>query len=138
MRTLGLDGKTEIDELLELVGLTEAGRKKVKDFSLGMRQRLAIAAALAGSPDFLVLDEPVNGLDPQGIIEVRELILKLNRQKQVTVMISSHNLDELARVATVYGFIDRGQMIKQITAAELERTCRKCVELTIKRHRSGD
>lgn len=131
LRMLGLAESSEIDRLLALVGLSETGRKKVKDFSLGMRQRLAIAVALAGDPDFLVLDEPVNGLDPQGIIEVRELILKLNQKHQVTVMISSHNLDELARLATVYGFIDHGRMVKEIAADELEKTCRKCVELSV-------
>ncbi len=131
LRMLGLAESSEIDRLLALVGLSEAGRKKVKDFSLGMRQRLAMAVALAGDPDFLVLDEPVNGLDPQGIIEVRELILKLNQKHQVTVMISSHNLDELARLATVYGFIDHGRMVKEIAADELEKTCRKCVELSV-------
>lgn len=131
LRMLGLAESSEIDRLLALVGLSETGRKKVKDFSLGMRQRLAMAVALAGDPDFLVLDEPVNGLDPQGIIEVRELILKLNQKHQVTVMISSHNLDELARLATVYGFIDHGRMVKEITADELEKTCRKCVELSV-------
>ena len=131
LRMLGLAESAEIDRLLALVGLSEAGRKKVKDFSLGMQQRLAIAVALAGDPDFLVLAEPVNGLDPQGIIEVRELILKLNQKHQVTVMISSHNLDELARLATVYGFIDHGRMVKEIAADELEKTCRKCVELSV-------
>ena len=131
LRMLGLAESAEIDRLLALVGLSEAGRKKVKDFSLGMRQRLAMAVALAGDPDFLVLDEPVNGLDPQGIIEVRELILKLNQKHQATVMISSHNLDELARLATVYGFIDHGRMVKEIAADELEKTCRKCVELSV-------
>ena len=131
LRMLGLAESAETDRLLALVGLSEAGRKKVKDFSLGMRQRLAMAVALAGDPDFLVLDEPVNGLDPQGIIEVRELILKLNQKHQVTVMISSHNLDELARLATVYGFIDHGRMVKEIAADELEKTCRKCVELSV-------
>ena len=125
LRMLGLAESAEIDRLLALVGLSEAGRKKVKDFSLAM------AVALAGDPDFLVLDEPVNGLDPQGIIEVRELILKLNQKHQVTVMISSHNLDELARLATVYGFIDHGRMVKEIAADELEKTCRKCVELSV-------
>ena len=131
LRMLGLAESAEIDRLLALVGLSEAGRKKGKDFSRGMRQRLAMAVALAGDPDFLVLDEPVNGLDPQGIIEVRELILKLNQKHQVTVMISSHNLDELARLATVYGFIDHGRMVKEIAADELEKTCRKCVELSV-------
>lgn len=130
-RTLGLPSEDGIDELLELVGLENTGKKKAKNFSLGMRQRLGIAVALAGDPDFLVLDEPVNGLDPQGIIEVRELILKLNRERQITVLISSHILDELSRLATHYGFIDHGRMIKEISAEELEAACRKCLRLQV-------
>ena len=94
-RLLGLPSEEGIAPLLELVGLGETGRKKARNFSLGMRQRLGIAVALCGEPDFLVLDEPVNGLDPQGIIEMRELILKLNREYQITVLLSSHILDEL-------------------------------------------
>ena len=96
-----------------------------------MRQRLGIAIALCGSPDFLVLDEPVNGLDPQGIVEMRELILKLNREKQITVLISSHILDELSKLATCYGFIDRGRLVKEISASELEAECRKCKRVTV-------
>lgn len=96
-----------------------------------MRQRLGIAVALAGDPDFLVLDEPMNGLDPQGIVEIRELILKLNRGRQVTCLISSHILDELARLATHYGFIDNGHMLKEISAKELEAACRKCTHITV-------
>ena len=130
-RVLGLPSFEGIPDLLKLVGLVDTGKKKSKNFSLGMRQRLGIAVALAGDPDFLVLDEPVNGLDPEGIIEMRELILKLNRQRQITVLISSHNLDELARLATHYGFIDHGQMVKEISAGELEAACRKCVRLTV-------
>ena len=130
-RTLGLPFFSGIPELLELVGLQDTGKKKVKNFSLGMRQRLGIAVALAGNPDFLVLDEPVNGLDPQGIIEIRELILKLNRERQITVLISSHILDELSRLATHYGFIDRGHMVKEISAEELEAECRKCTRLEV-------
>ncbi len=128
---LGLPSFEGIEDLLKLVGLENTGKKKAKDFSLGMRQRLGIAIALAGDPDFLVLDEPVNGLDPQGIIEIRELILKLNRQNQITVLISSHMLDELSRLATHYGFIDKGQIVKEISAKELEDACRKCVRLTV-------
>ncbi len=90
-----------------------------------MKQRLGIAIALAGDPDFLVLDEPVNGLDPQGIVEMRELILKLNREKQITVLISSHILDELSRLATHYGIIDNGRMVKELSAEELDTVCRK-------------
>ena len=96
-----------------------------------MKQRLGIAVALAGDPDFLVLDEPTNGLDPQGIIEIRELILRLNQQRQITVLISSHILDELSRLATHYGFIDGGRMVKELSARELEAACRKCVRLTV-------
>lgn len=130
-RMLGLPFFHGIPELLELVGLQDTGKKKVKNFSLGMRQRLGIAIALAGNPDFLVLDEPVNGLDPQGIIEIRELILRLNREQQITVLISSHILDELSRLATHYGFIDKGHMVKEISAAELEAECRKCTRLEV-------
>lgn len=130
-RVLGLPSFEGIAELLRLVGLESTGRKKAKNFSFGMRQRLGIAVALAGDPDFLVLDEPVNGLDPEGIIEIRELILKLNRERRITVLISSHILDELSRLATHYGFIDQGQMIKEISAAKLEAACRKCVRLTV-------
>ncbi len=130
-RVLGLPSFEGVGELLELVGLADAGKKKARHFSLGMKQRLGIAVALAGDPDFLVLDEPVNGLDPQGIIEIRELILRLNREKQITVLISSHILDELSRLATHYGFIDGGRMVKELSAAELEAACRKCVRLTV-------
>lgn len=128
---LGRPSFDEIKEQLELVGLADAGNKKVKHFSLGMRQRLGIAIALAGDPDFLVLDEPINGLDPQGIVEVRELLLKLNRERQITVLISSHILDELSRLATHYGFIDHGHMVKEISAQELEKACRKCIRVEV-------
>ena len=130
-RVLGIPSYDSIPELLKLVGLENTGKKKAKNFSLGMRQRLGIAIALAGDPDFLVLDEPINGLDPQGIIEMRELILKLNREHQITVLISSHILDELSRLATHYGFIDSGRMVKEISAKELESACRKCIRLEV-------
>lgn len=128
---LGLPSYDGIDELLHLVGLDHTGKKKVRHFSLGMRQRLGIAIALAGNPDFLILDEPINGLDPQGVIEIRELILELNRKKQITILISSHNLDELSRLATHYGFISNGSMVKEITANELHKMCRKSLKLTV-------
>ena len=130
-RVLGRPSFEGIKELLSLVGLKSTGRKKAKNFSLGMRQRLGIAIALAGDPDFLILDEPANGLDPQGIIEMRELILKLNREYQITVLMSSHILDELSRLATHYGFVDSGRMVKEISAEDLEKACRKCMELTV-------
>ena len=128
---LGLPSFDCIQELLKLVGLDNTGEKKAKNFSLGMKQRLGIAIALAGDPDFLVLDEPVNGLDPQGIVEMRELILKLNREKQITVLISSHILDELSRLATHYGIIDNGRMVKELSAEELDTVCRKCVRMEV-------
>lgn len=130
-RVLGLPSFEGIDELLALVGLADTGKKKARNFSLGMKQRLGIAVALCGGPDFLILDEPVNGLDPEGIIEMRELILRLNRERQITVLISSHILDELARLATHYGFIDGGRMVREMSAAELEAACRKSMRLEV-------
>lgn len=130
-RVLGMPSFDGADALLAFVGLENTGKKRVRNFSLGMRQRLGIAIALCGEPDFLLLDEPVNGLDPQGIIEIRELILRLNREKQITVLISSHILDELSRLATHYGFIDKGSMVKEISAAALEAQCRKCLRVTV-------
>lgn len=128
---LGLPSFQELSDILALVGLQDTGRKKVRAFSLGMRQRLGIAIALVGNPDFLILDEPTNGLDPQGIVEIRELILKLNRERQVTILISSHILDELSRLATHYGFVDKGHLLKELTASELDEACRKCMRATV-------
>ena len=130
-RVLGLPSFDAIPELLKLVGLHNTGKKRAKNFSLGMKQRLGIAIALAGDPDFLILDEPTNGLDPQGIIEMRELILRLNRERQMTVLISSHILDELSRLATHYGIIDGGKMVKELSAEELENACRKCMRMEV-------
>jgi len=128
---LGLPSYDGIQELLKLVGLEHTGKKKAKNFSLGMKQRLGIAVALAGDPDFLALDEPINGLDPQGIVEIRELLMKLNRERQITILISSHILDELSRLATYYGIIDNGCMVKELSAEELETACRKCVRMEV-------
>lgn len=128
---IGVPSFEKVKDLLELVGLSDTGKKKAKDFSLGMRQRLGIAIALCGDPDFLILDEPINGLDPQGIIEVRELILKLNRERNITVLISSHILDELSKLATHYGFIDKGTLVREMSAQELNDACRKCVTLNV-------
>lgn len=130
-KILGLPSYDGLDDILKLVGLENTGKKKAKNFSLGMRQRLGIAIALVGTPDFLVLDEPVNGLDPQGIVEMRELILRLNREQQITVLISSHILDELSRLATYYGFINNGHIIKEMSAKELEAACRKCIQIEV-------
>lgn len=128
---LGLPSYDGIPELLKLTNLENTGKKKAKDFSLGMRQRLGIAIALAGDPDFLVLDEPANGLDPQGIIEMRELLLRLNRERQITILISSHILDELSRLATHYGFIESGHIVKEISAEDLHAACRKCLRIEV-------
>lgn len=130
-RVLGLPSFDDIPELLKLVGLENTGTKTAKHFSLGMRQRLGIAVALAGDPDFLILDEPANGLDPQGIIDMRELIWKLNRERQITVLISSHILDELSRLATHYGILDAGRMVKELSREELDAACRKCMRLEV-------
>ena len=127
----GLPSYNGISELLKLVGLENTGGKKVKRFSLGMKQRLGIAIALVGNPEFVVLDEPINGLDPQGIIEIREMILKLNKEKQITFLISSHILNELSRLATHYGIIDKGCMVKEFSAEELETACRKYMRIEV-------
>jgi ABC-2 type transport system ATP-binding protein len=129
--TLGLPDYKGIPELLELVGLSNTGKKTARNFSLGMKQRLGIAVALCGSPDMLILDEPINGLDPQGIIEIRELILKLNREREITVLISSHILDELSKLATHYGFIDSGRIVREMSAEELEKASRKAVHIEV-------
>ena len=130
-KILGLPSYDGIGELLRLVGLENTGKKKARNFSLGMKQRLGIAVALCADPDFLVLDEPINGLDPQGIVEIRELILKLNRERRITVLISSQILDELSKLATHYGFIDSGHIVKEMSAAEVEAACRKCVRMEV-------
>lgn len=121
----------KIPDLLQLVGLERAGHKKAGNFSLGMKQRLGIAMALANNPNFLVLDEPVNGLDPQGIVEMRETLLKLNREYGITILISSHILDELSRIATYYGFIDNGRMVKEISAVDLKKDFEKRIVLEV-------
>jgi len=109
------------EELLDLVGLKNVGKKKAKDFSLGMRQRLGIAVALLGNPDFLMLDEPVNGLDPIGVIEIRNLVKELNEKYGMTILISSHNLAELYQTATDYIIIDNGVVKKEISQGQLEK-----------------
>ncbi|MBP3887734.1 MAG: ABC transporter ATP-binding protein [Cellulosilyticum sp.] len=120
----GIPEKECVEELLRLVSLDNAGKKKFKTFSLGMKQRLGLAYALLGHPDLLILDEPTNGLDPQGIINFREIILKLVREKQMTVIISSHILGELSHLADMYGFINQGSLVEEISAEEIEERCK--------------
>ncbi len=128
-----LSGGTDrnIKECLHLTGLSAAGNKKAGEFSLGMRQRLGIAVALLGDPQFLILDEPVNGLDPEGIKEIRDIILRLNRERGVTFLISSHLLDELAKIVTKYGIISDGVLLEEVTPAELERRCRSGLKIVV-------
>lgn len=130
---LGIPADERIGEILEEVGLGELlkDKKHAGNYSLGMRQRLGIAMALIGDPEFLILDEPMNGLDPAGIVEIRELILKLNRERNITFLISSHILSELSLVATKYGIISKGHIIKEITAAQLQEEMLKTTDITV-------
>ena len=124
-------GKECIDEVLQLVGLSDTNKKKVKNFSLGMRQRLGIANALLGNPKLLILDEPINGLDPMGIVEIRELLKKINKEKDVTILISSHILGELSELATNYGIINNGRLVEEISVKELKEKCRQYIEVIV-------
>lgn len=130
-KLFGLDPEKTIDEMLNLVGLNDTGKKKAKNFSLGMKQRLAIAIALLDNPEFLMLDEPINGLDPTGIREVRELILKLNKERNITILISSHILGELSKIANRYGVINNGVMVAEFTNDELESRCTSELEFKV-------
>ena len=121
--------KEYVNELLAIVGLSDTGKKNVGSFSLGMRQRLGIALALVGDPKMIVLDEPINGLDPQGIAEVRETLERLRDKKGITIMISSHILDELGKLADSYGIINNGELIDEFTNEELVQRCGKYVTI---------
>ena len=121
----GIPDKHRVDEVLEIVGLADTGKKYVKNFSLGMRQRLGIANALLAKPEIMVLDEPVNGLDPEGIVEIRELLLKLNREEHITIIISSHILSELSLLCTDYIFIHHGELVQSVSADALKKLCRE-------------
>lgn len=130
-RSLGIPDRRRVDEMLTLTGLSDTGKKKTKHFSMGMKQRLGIAISLLRNPDFLILDEPINGLDPAGIKEVRDLLLRLNREKQITILISSHILGELSKIATHYGIIRNGSLIEEFDANELNQRCRRCLKLSV-------
>ena len=131
MKLVGLTNYQDVSKFLDVVGLSNVGNKKVRYYSLGMKQRLGIALALVNNPNILILDEPINGLDPEGIIEIRELILKLNKEKHITILISSHYLDELSKVATHYGFIDKGRIIEEISSEELNKKLTSFIELKV-------
>src|SRR5690625_4137239 len=127
----GIPGKKCIMETLEKVGLADTGNKKVRRFSLGMKQRLGIAIALLSSPELLILDEPINGLDPIGVVEIRHLLQQLNKEYGVTIIISSHILAEVHQIATHYGIIHKGKLIKQCTASEIEDNCREYYHIQV-------
>ena len=127
----GIPGRGVVDEALEYVGLSSVGAKKFKSFSLGMKQRLGLALALMNHPDFLLLDEPINGLDPEGIVEFRTILRTLNQERGTTILISSHILSELSNVATCYGFLDKGHLLEEISARALHDKCRACLELMV-------
>lgn len=120
-----------IEDILKTVGLDDVGKKKTKHFSLGMKQRLGIGLALVGEPDLLVLDEPINGLDPQGIVEVRDTILNLNEERNMTILISSHILEELSKIATDYGIIHKGSLLQELTREELLQRCCERIEVVL-------
>lgn len=126
---LGLNDDAYIKELLKIVGLDNVGKRPVRKYSLGMKQRLGIALSLVGHPDLLLLDEPINGLDPQGIIEVREIIERLAKEQNITIIISSHILEELTKTATRYGVINEGRLIAEFTHEELLERCNQLIEL---------
>ena len=130
-RLLGIPDTRIIPNIIEMIGLKETGKKKAKNFSLGMKQRLELGITLLGNPDFLILDEPINGLDPEGIIELRDLLLKLNQEKQITILISSHILGELSKIATCYGIINQGVLVEEFSKEELTSKCKRCLKVKV-------
>ncbi len=133
----GIPGQERIQKTLDLVGLADAGKKKTKNFSLGMKQRLGLGIALLSDPEFLILDEPTNGLDPTGIVELRELIKKLNREKGLTVLISSHILSELHQLATSYGIIHKGKLLEELISKQLDEKCRQHLQIKVDQPSKG-
>lgn len=130
-RQKGIPGKATVDEILELTGLADKKGKSASHLSMGMKQRLGLAIAMIGEPELLILDEPINGLDPSGIIEIRNLFLRLNEEKNITIILSSHILPELEQLATVYGFLNKGCLVEQISAESLKERCNSFVEIQV-------
>lgn len=130
-KAYGLTNYENIDRILDMMSLSQYKNKTVKKFSLGMKQRLAIGIALLGNPDFLILDEPINGLDPTGIQDMRNFLLELNKEKHITIMISSHILGELSKIATKYGIIKKGKLVDEITSKELAVKCQCCLKIRV-------
>ena len=127
----GIPGKSRVDKALKEVNLYDVKKKKFSQLSLGMKQRLGLALAMMNEPELLILDEPINGLDPSGIIEIRNLLLKLNKEKNITIVISSHILLELSNIATCYGFLNKGRLVKEISASELNEKCKSYLEIKV-------
>lgn len=136
-KLFGIDDSRYIDQILHITGLYDTGKKRVKNFSLGMKQRLGIALALIGEPDLLILDEPINGLDPQGIADIRDTLLRLNEEQQITILISSHILEELEKLATHYGIIHHGTLLQELTKEELLQRCSERIELILEEPRKA-
>ena len=130
-KLFGIHDKQYIENILKIVGLSDTGKKKTKHFSLGMKQRLGIGLALVGEPDLLVLDEPINGLDPQGIAEIRDMLLRLKEEQNMTILISSHILEELSKIATHYGIIHNGNLLQELTREELMIRCSERMEVLL-------
>ena len=130
-KLFGISDKKYVSELLDMVGLADVGKKKTKNFSLGMKQLLGIALAMVGNPDFLVLDEPINGLDPQGIVEVRDMLAGLAKERNITILISSHILEELSKVCTDFGIIHKGNLLQELSQEQLMQQCSKRIELVL-------
>lgn len=127
----GIPGREVVPQVLAEVGLDDCGAKKYMDFSLGMKQRLGIALAMLHTPEFLILDEPINGLDPAGIIEIRQILLDLNQKRNTTILISSHILAEMSNIATKYGFLSHGKMLEEITAKQLQQKCNSYLDIIV-------
>lgn len=127
----GIPGKAKVNEIINTVKLEEKRNSKCKNLSLGQKQRLGLAIALIGEPELLILDEPINGLDPSGILEIRNLLLKLNREKNMTILLSSHILSELEHLATSYGFLSKGRLIEEISATALQEKCSDSIEYKV-------
>lgn len=136
-KLFGIDDSRYLNQILHITGLYDTGKKRVKNFSLGMKQRLRIALALIGEPDLLILDEPINGLDPQGIADIRDTLLRLNEEQQITILISSHILEELEKLATHYGIIHHGTLLQELTKEELLQRCSERIELILEEPRKA-
>lgn len=127
----GIPGESCVEEKLKLVGLESVEGKLIKDYSLGMKQKLGLAMALLGDPEFLILDEPTNGLDPVGIVKMRELLKKLNREKGITILISSHILSELSQLSTTYGIMNSGKLVEELSMEELKEKSKMVLEIKV-------